>query len=579
MNYQEITSHLKSKGYHISHRDVVDRGHFIVTLDVLSHQIELIHFEENKLVDVPLFLLLNANLYQHLAHVLTPHDAEKSIGYLCINTPSSLSLNINRPELVFEDTLKRYQNLLEELLANEQFNAKELIREFQAIWNNKVTKSNEKKIICTSEAGGFESLDILKPTSDVGFNSYYLCLSKNSEISDTFYKILNYKREAVDKNIGKAFILPLESLIPPPKDIDELPTWYLKCLSLLAPNIEVEFKKSASYRAHEFWLIFNAPTTSGKTWFCIHFKLKASKGKKVLPFDQESLNNWCLQGVNVLSFNRELIMPRSGAKTELKEKNVLLIGAGSVGGEVAYKLGNIGIGRLSIIDQDFFSLDNLYRHVLNINVLNAAKANAIACELFQKNPWLDVTPYKDTFLNILEVDDYPFSDFDLIIVAIGNPTQERFFFEKLRERKISVPIINTWVEGYGIGGHAILSIPNSKGCLYCAYMDAPTGKNGLASNLNFLKENQDLTKNHGGCGSAFLPYSGIAASQTAIIAADLAIKFLLGEIEISSKVSWKGSAHEATKENLELSDRYHVFDKNLILQPLYNSHCFICNES
>lgn len=42
--------------------------------------------------------------------------------------------------------------------------------------------------------------------------------------------------------------------------------------------------------------------------------------------------------------------------------------------------------------------------------------------------------------------------YDLIIIAIGAPTQERLFHDYLIKEKINVPVINTWVEGYGIGG-------------------------------------------------------------------------------------------------------------------------------
>ncbi|WP_318351667.1 hypothetical protein [Klebsiella pneumoniae] len=41
--------------------------------------------------------------------------------------------------------------------------------------------------------------------------------------------------------------------------------------------------------------------------------------------------------------------------------------------------------------------------------------------------------------------------YDLIIIAIGAPTQERLFHDYLIKEKINVPVINTWVEGYGIG--------------------------------------------------------------------------------------------------------------------------------
>ena len=68
--------------------------------------------------------------------------------------------------------------------------------------------------------------------------------------------------------------------------------------------------------------------------------------------------------------------------------------------------------------------------------------------------------------------------------------------------------MNCWLEGYGIGGHAILAMPRTKGCWHCAYVDPNTLTRGLTSNLNFLKPGQVVMRNHGGCGTQFLPYSG-----------------------------------------------------------------------
>ena len=41
--------------------------------------------------------------------------------------------------------------------------------------------------------------------------------------------------------------------------------------------------------------------------------------------------------------------------------------------------------------------------------------------------------------------------FDLIIIAIGSPTQERIFHDYCIKNSVETAVINTWVEGYGIG--------------------------------------------------------------------------------------------------------------------------------
>jgi hypothetical protein len=66
----------------------------------------------------------------------------------------------------------------------------------------------------------------------------------------------------------------------------------------------------------------------------------------------------------VLTFNKERIMPRSGAEQSLTSKKVMLVGCGSVGGDIADKLAASGVGHIDLYDPDTLSLNNLYRHIL-----------------------------------------------------------------------------------------------------------------------------------------------------------------------------------------------------------------------
>ena len=168
--------------------------------------------------------------------------------------------------------------------------------------------------------------------------------------------------------------------------------------------------------------------------------------------------------------------------------------------------------------------------------------------------------------------------FDLVMIAIGAPTVERVFAQYCREKLIDAPVLNCWLEGYGIGGHAILGLPGTKGCWHCAYVDQDTLGRGLASNLNFLEPDQVVMRSQGGCGAQFLPYSGIAAGYTASVAADLAVRFLAGEVATSSKVSWKGSDVEARRASLDVSWRYRHFTKSLQILSLHDRNCDLCGR-
>ncbi|HID9277408.1 TPA: ThiF family adenylyltransferase, partial [Enterobacter kobei] len=301
----------------------------------------------------------------------------------------------------------------------------------------------------------------------------------------------------------------------------------------------------------------------------------AVQGKKHLPFKASHIEEWVLNALPVLTFNKERLMPRSGANQSLLGKKVMLVGCGSVGGEVADKLAASGVGHIHLCDPDSLSLNNLYRHILPPAFVSCPKTVALWLNLNSKYPWLEITGDMTKLLALR--DRKTLSSFDLIIIAIGSPTQERMFHDYLIKEKIKVPVINTWVEGYGVGGHSVLDIPGTPGCLRCAYVDPENFSRGLSSNLNFLATNQDLTRNHAGCGDAFLPYSYTSSTLTALITVDLAVKYLSHRVNVSSRVSWKGSSEDAIKYGFVLSERYHAFNRSLEILPLYNPECDICN--
>jgi molybdopterin/thiamine biosynthesis adenylyltransferase len=52
--------------------------------------------------------------------------------------------------------------------------------------------------------------------------------------------------------------------------------------------------------------------------------------------------------MDIRLFNKERIIPRSGADISLQNKKVLLVGCGSVGSQIANQLASTGIGHLTL---------------------------------------------------------------------------------------------------------------------------------------------------------------------------------------------------------------------------------------
>lgn len=572
MKIEELVDYLKAQG----HRASLGKYNLIPCIDIALQieglAVELLHFPENKYSELPTFLLKNPESYGQLAHI--NFNKNLGIGTICVNDQDSVSVNYEQPFLAVQESLKRHIKILHKGLTDPVWNKSELLREFYSNWIN-ICNSNSKNLVCASADGRLEEMQVLSPVSgkNYGFGSLFLGITASaSELSDFSY-IHREKKKSKRVVIGSAVVVPLNNLSPAPSTQEELDDWYLNAInSLPVADNKAFIEKHTLKRSKEFWIVFNGETPSGRTWFGLHIQCKK---KRTLPIKKSSLGQCKITPISVRTFNKERLMPRSGASILLSDKSVLLVGCGSVGGEITYKLGAAGVGELSLCDPETYSLENIYRHVLVENYFGLLKSRALSYELEIKYPWIKVKGYPDKLLDLK--DTKIFEGLDLIVIAIGSPTHERLFHDFLVENKINIPVINTWVEGYGVGGHATLDIPGSKGCLRCAYVDQDNLTRGLASNLNFFEVNQDLTVNHAGCGELFLPYSAISAAQTALIASDIAVRYLDGRIVESSKISWKGDDTDAVNKGFILTHRYKMFNESLKVLPLYNEYCDICN--
>jgi molybdopterin/thiamine biosynthesis adenylyltransferase len=79
------------------------------------------------------------------------------------------------------------------------------------------------------------------------------------------------------------------------------------------------------------------------------------------------------------SFNKEIAAVTSGF--ENKQKNVLIIGAGAIGSEIAESLVRSGTVKLTIIDNDSLRPHNLARHTLDARDLGEFKSESVAAKL------------------------------------------------------------------------------------------------------------------------------------------------------------------------------------------------------
>lgn len=330
------------------------------------------------------------------------------------------------------------------------------------------------------------------------------------------------------------------------------------------------------------FIIISFPNIKGERvviGVCCYDFFKFIKRKKLHPIITGFMNCRIIP-LNIFRRDKNYLLNRGGALDCILEKRVLVLGCGSLGSHIIEQLINVGINNITIVDKDKFLLENIYRHVLgydSLKIEGSYKAEEMKNYLEKKYKNLKLNTVAYDLVDCIEDESLNLGEFDLIIIAIGNPNIEFYLNKKIQELSKKIPTIFTWNEPYGIGGHVLVS-NNAKtgGCYECLYTDPKTGERILKNRASLVDGAVDYSKKQGGCGSAFIPYSYLDSAQTAILCSRTVLE-ILTEKEVGNPLkTWKGK----NLYNIKTTRRYDLTEFELEeTKYLYqNSKCKICRE-
>ena len=564
-----IKKYLEYKGYHV---DVCDTQ--IITIhQILSREVKIAgELPEEFPFCLPRLYLLERNKYGSLAHIgwNLKNDLHGDKGLICEGVLINRHIDYSQPEVVYLKALENAVSTIASLIEDYEKNKIEIIKEFAAHWRFSVKDLQNHKVTCFLEPSSsvFEVIPRVSHDPLIKGNTFFI-KEKNTELNPDYDYITRIKKKSTI--VGKAIYLPIEKPILPPSPTDTIFDWWINLLKQLPHAILQELRAISRHKKTKiFWIISSVLIDSNThSWFCIKFE----NTKKTNP-PLKTKNNkkgWNALAYKVQLHNKEYIKPRGGALKVVGNKAIAIVGCGSVGAEVARQLASAGIEKLILIDYDSLTIENIYRHTLSSKYIDFPKSKALAIDLNNKYPYLKAESSSLKYLRDC-LDESFLSKVNGIIVATGNPTEERYFNEQLVKRQKKPWVIYVWVEGHGIGGHAVYVHSHGKGCLNCLYRDEH-GNKSLNSIQNFLKSEQNIAIDIAGCGTHFLPYSYTDAIQTAILATRLALNSLQKKLTESCRLSWKGPNYS----NLTTTYRYKHFNKSLIIEPLFWDECDVCN--
>lgn len=129
----------------------------------------------------------------------------------------------------------------------------------------------------------------------------------------------------------------------------------------------------------------------------------------------------------------------------LREKRVLVVGCGGLGGHIIDQLTRIGIGHLRVVDGDVFEETNLNRQLLSqIPLLGTSKASAAAAHIVRVNPHVTVDAI-DAFLTEANVRDL-LAGCDIVMDALDNIPSRRILSNACAEA--GIPYVYGAIQGW-----------------------------------------------------------------------------------------------------------------------------------
>ncbi len=507
---------------------------------------------------LPYIFLVKWDLFGILPHVEVD-------GCICYVQEEGSLLDSGNAGGIAHEALNRAIKTVEDGISKK--NIKDFIDEFGAYWDRLAKIKKYKSLV--SPVDHVKRIHLYKEKS----GQRYL-----ADDAQSFRKFMHHPAHVSWKHYPALFIpLAPGTLIIPPHpskfwDLDEIRKIIL---NNLAPGQAVELQSLLSKPHHEEVILLSVPRlTEGETLIGIRFEdvqlehplKEGSRVKDIVP-------------LMIIRRDKEYLMPRGGSNLTLRQKRVLLLGCGALGGFIANELTRAGVSHLTVLDKDILTHENVYRHVLGMKHVGKAKVEGIKNDIEGRLPYVEVVPVPSSLEDAMG-SKIKVENFDLIVSALGNPTVE-LALNKYLHGTVSPPVIFTWLEPYGIGGHAVLTNMDcsQKSCLCCLYENTDDGKDKRCR-VSFAAPGQNFAKNIDGCRNVFTPFGSLDAARTSELATRLAIATLTGDIKTNLIRSWKGDATEFLKNGKKLAPRFSGSDNHIIEHiEFHHEECPVCHET
>lgn len=210
----------------------------------------------------------------------------------------------------------------------------------------------------------------------------------------------------------------------------------------------------------------------------------------------------------------------------IANKNIVVLGLGTLGGPVAMELARAGVGRLDLVDFDRFDVNNSVRHVLTTDFSGLPKTFGMGIVCRRANPFGAVEEHQ---LRFGDVDWHPPSSLDrlvdlidtadLVVETTGSHQLQRLMGRLCLES--ATPFVSCWLTDGFLGGHVVRTVPEKTQCYLCFATALANGE------LPVAEAAADASVVAQGCSHPTTTGAGFDAFELAAITSRLVVQTLL----------------------------------------------------
>lgn len=450
-------------------------------------------------------------------------------GTVCVNDGQNMSVDIDRQADVVAHTLLEAYDLVERSAADATTGMVEFFNELEGYWSGQPGWTRARMAL---EVDRRDRLITAYVNAKKPSKTWFL-----SERNKPLPKELDGDGLAAQR----ALYVHLDEVPLPPAHPDRLTASFVEAVKAkLSPAqlaLWVQLVGPSKNGPKLLTLLISVPRAAGgSSLIGVAFTAKGGQVDTRIPMTPLTIRR------HTATYMRE----RGGASLELLGKHVAVLGCGAVGSVAADCLAAAGVGKLTLVDLDEYTEDNVFRHLLGPIWVDIPKVSALRIHLTNRYPGLKVVSINDAAQEW--VTPKSLTGIDGIVIAFGQPSVERSFSRYFRDKILAMPVVFSWLEALDLGGHSVLSWTNAEGCLECLYRD-DEGWPALAPRSSFMEPDQPVTRNLTGCGSIFVPFGALQARRTGLMAAEHLLT-ALGKPGPASYRFWVGEGAAAAGAGL-----------------------------